>query len=195
MGLWLVRNLSYGSFSLWNDPHPKIGMTILLLAFLQPFFGFIHHRIYKKRAQNKKAGLSTKPPGRTAVGYIHLWLGRFLIVLGVINGGLGLKLASYSPYETHSKTKIIVYGVASGIMLVLYFLIVILGEIRRSRANRDLNRQQGEIGRNVPLLNTSSVPPRGYMSPISAAGNVPPPTYEDSQEDVRKVAQSTARYT
>lgn len=71
-------------------------------------------------------------------GYIHLWMGRVLIVLGVITGGLGIRLTSFSPFRTDSQTRIsgIVYGVVAGIMMALYIVIVVLFEIRRKRAAR-----------------------------------------------------------
>lgn len=193
MGIWLVRTLSYGSNSLWSDPHPKLGMAILFLAFFQPIFGLIHHRIYKKRAQNTKAGRPTKPPGRTPVGYLHLWLGRLLIVLGMVNGGLGLRLAAVSPFENHSRTKIIAYGVGAGIMFFLYFVFVVFGEIRRSRANQEFNRNRVEASRNIPLIDAEGAQIGGPMPPTYTVGNMPP-SYEDSQQGPRKEAQ-TSRYS
>ncbi len=37
MGIWLARQVdTYTSGGVWNDPHPKLGLAILALAFFQP---------------------------------------------------------------------------------------------------------------------------------------------------------------
>jgi len=212
LGIWLVRLLSASSFddssdysySLWSDPHPKLGVAILVAAFFQPIFGLIHHTIYKRRVAATKAGRPTKPPGRTAIGTIHLWLGRLLIVLGVVNGGLGLRLASYTDYDGNTRTKAIAYGIGSGIMLLLYFIFIVRGEVRRSKGLKESKRQADEASRNnVPLLNMGEVQTRAVAPPLYTAENMNvPPSYEDSQmsgqtgsqASVVKEAHTTARY-
>jgi len=215
LGIWLIRQLSdgdsyasYSSYSLWDDPHPKIGVGILVAAFFQPIFGLIHHTIYKRRVAATKAGRPTKPPGRTAIGTIHLWLGRLLIVLGVINGGLGLRLASYTDFAGNTRTKAIAYGIGSGIMLLLYFIFIVRGEIRRSKGLKESKRQADEANRNnVPLLPMEAVQARGPPPPLYTAGHMSvPPSYEDSQmggsasgqtnrpTSMVKEAHTTARY-
>jgi sulfite exporter TauE/SafE len=52
------------------------------MFLIQPIFGFIVHRNFQK------TGL---PSFYTA---LHVWYGRILILLGMINGGLGLQLAN-----------------------------------------------------------------------------------------------------
>jgi hypothetical protein len=49
-----------------------------------------------------------------------MWYGRILIILGVVNGGLGLKLAANS----HGGE--IAYGVVAGVMAIAYAGIVAL---------------------------------------------------------------------
>jgi hypothetical protein len=34
MGIWLAQQTA--PFGVWNDPHPKLGLAILGLAFVQP---------------------------------------------------------------------------------------------------------------------------------------------------------------
>lgn len=181
-GIWLIHELSYGPYNLWDDPHPKIGVAILVLAFFQPISGLIQHATYKRRAAAVKAGKATKLPGRTVAGYAHLWLGRGLIVLGMINGGLGLRLAARSPYETNKQAKAIAYGVGAGVMFLLYVAFVVSGEIRRSRARQEVRTAQ----QNVPLADRGDA-----VAPVHA----PPPSYEDSQQSLRKQAETTARYS
>lgn len=79
-----------------NGAHQIIGLVLLALVFFQPFGGYIHHLIFRKKRT------------RTTVSYIHIWLGRAGILLGMINGGLGLQLSQ----ETNSKY--IAYGVCAG---------------------------------------------------------------------------------
>lgn len=133
LGIWLAQQSA--AFGIWSDPHPRLGLAILVIAFLQPIFGFVHHRIYKKRAQNVDTGKPTKAPGRTPVGRIHLWVGRILIAMGIINGGLGIRLASYSPFQTDatSQKASIAYGTVAGVMFLLYLIFVIVFEVRRAR--------------------------------------------------------------
>lgn len=87
---------------------------------LQPFLGLLHHRQYKKLGQ------------RSYFGHGHMWYGRLLIVLGVINGGLGLRLAG------NSKNGEIAYGVVAGVLGLAYIAAVVLSP-----------RNKGANGRNV----------------------------------------------
>jgi hypothetical protein len=64
---------------------------------------------------------------RTFWSYGHLAVGRLVIPLGIINGGLGLQWAANSNYGP------IVYGVVAGIFGVAWLVVAILSEKRRSR--------------------------------------------------------------
>ena len=89
--------------------------------------------MFKKQSADLHAGKSTKPSGRTPIGRVHLWVGRSLIVLGIINGGLGIRLASFSPFQTDETTRKakIVYGIVAAVMFVLYLVLVVVFEIRK----------------------------------------------------------------
>ena len=133
--------------------------------------GALHHSIYKQRAQNVNAGKPTKPPGRTTPGRVHIWLGRLLIALGMINGGLGIRLASFSPFQTDSEsTKAkIVYGVIAATMFLLYLFFVVAFEIRRvSNRSEEVSRRE-EVIRNKDGL----------------------PTYAESEESVGRSSRSS----
>lgn len=183
MGVWLVRQLSYSNFDLWSDPHPKLGVLILALAFLQPILGFVHHMTYKRRVAAAKSGQPTKAPGRTGFAYVHIWLGRFLIVAGMVAGGLGLRLAGHSPFANHQNAKVIAYSVGAAIMFILYLIFVILGERRRSKS---ITQQRQGVDYNEVPLEDRSVPPPAYNNP---------PTYQQAQGSGSKQAQTTARYS
>lgn len=69
---------------------------------IQPVLGILHHLQYRRRGS------------RGIFGYVHIWYGRALIILGMVNGGLGLQLAG------GSNIYIIVYSVAAGISALAY---------------------------------------------------------------------------
>ncbi|KAK5659321.1 hypothetical protein OQA88_1414 [Cercophora sp. LCS_1] len=96
---------------LHDNSHTILGTAIVAGLFLQPFLGYIHHRRY----------LKTKRP--TAWGAFHVWYGRALIILGIINGGLGLQLASESP--AYSQAGMVVYFVLAGIAGVSLISLVV----------------------------------------------------------------------
>lgn len=64
---------------------------------------------------------------RTFWSYAHVWLGRVVITLGMINGGLGLRLAS----DTRSGE--IAYGVIAAVVWLIYVASIFIGERRKSR--------------------------------------------------------------
>ncbi|KAF7125598.1 hypothetical protein CNMCM5793_001837 [Aspergillus hiratsukae] len=94
---------------LHNNTHTILGTVIVAFMLLQPFLGAIHHWMYiRKKAQT-----------RTPLAPVHVWLGRILIVLGMVNGGLGLKLAD----NTHGVK--IAYAVVAGVCGGMYLVWVI----------------------------------------------------------------------
>lgn len=68
-----------------------------------------------------------KTGGRTFWSYAHVWLGRILITLAIINGGLGLQLAD------NSKSGEIAYGVIAAVVWLVYVASIIIGERKRSK--------------------------------------------------------------
>jgi len=134
MGVWIIRQAS-DHVSLFSDPHPIIGLVILAVALFQPVWGIIHHRKFKRALAVWKAGRATQKPGRTGFGRLHLWVGRILITLAMVNGGLGLRLASESPFPPAKSAKI-AYAVAAVIMWLLYITIVSVFEVRKAASQR-----------------------------------------------------------
>jgi hypothetical protein len=119
IGVWMINNIPV---NLLDNYHPIVGIIVFVLLFFQPILGFIHHLKFKKYSR------------RTVWSYGHLWLGRILITLGMINGGLGLLLASDAPASTGFAPKrgqIIAYGVIAGIMWLLWASAAIYGERKR----------------------------------------------------------------
>ncbi|TID24384.1 iron reductase domain protein [Venturia nashicola] len=111
LGVYIANKMNY-----INQPHAVIGIILFILAFFQPILGALHHSNYKKFQT------------RTAASHGHIWLGRILITLGIINGGLGLKLADNSTYGP------IVYGIFAAVAWVTYVVAIVIGERRKARS-------------------------------------------------------------
>ncbi len=58
----------------FNTPHQIIGILVFVFVIAQLVLGYLHHRIYKKTQQPTK------------MAPIHVWLGRLVILLGIVNG-------------------------------------------------------------------------------------------------------------
>lgn len=99
--------------------HPIIGMVLLGVLFLQPFGGIAHHHLFKKHG------------GRTLISYLHIFLGRGAILLGILNGGFGLILA-----DVNNMGYLAAYGVVAGVMGSAYLAAIIYGEIDRTKRLR-----------------------------------------------------------
>lgn len=85
-----------------TQAHPIIGLVVIAALFLQPILGILHHRSYKSK-------------GSSIWSLPHVWWGRILITLGIINGGLGLQLSA-----TAGRNIEIAYGVVAGSMWLLW---------------------------------------------------------------------------
>jgi hypothetical protein len=99
-----------------KEPHVIIGIVLWVLVMIQPVLGLIHHSYYKK---HQRRGLHS---------HFHIWFGRTLITVGIINGGLGFLLADYSG------PGVIAYGVLAGIVWAIYILTLMIVRKKRSRS-------------------------------------------------------------
>jgi hypothetical protein len=117
IGIWMCKN-----FYTLNDAHPIIGIVLFALLAFQPLLGYLHH-VYFKR-YNK----------RTIWSYGHIWFGRIAIILGIVNGGLGLQLAKKTRFLAPSEGAVIGYSVVAGFFGLAYILAVIFGERKRARS-------------------------------------------------------------
>ncbi|OQU98276.1 hypothetical protein CLAIMM_04085 [Cladophialophora immunda] len=114
MGIWMARitgNL--------DSYHPTIGLVIFAVIWLQNVGGVVHH-----------CALFPKHGRRTTLAIIHIWLGRIQITLGMINGGLGLKLSGDA-----ERGEYITYRVVSGVAWLLYVSLITSYEIRAPGMN------------------------------------------------------------
>lgn len=117
---------------LLHNAHPIIGIVLFVLLFFQPLLGLLHHFFFKKHSR------------RVFWSYAHIWLGRVIITLGIINGGLGLQLAQRLPIASPSHGAIIAYGVLAGIIWLVYVISIFVGERRRNTAPPPYKKAVGE---------------------------------------------------
>lgn len=115
LGVYMATQMN-----LLDSYHPIIGILVFVLIFFQPILGFLHHVLFKKYNH------------RTLWSYAHIWVGRIAVTLGIINGGLGLKLAD--SMELSSKGGMIAYGVIAALVWLTWVAAMFIGERRRKRA-------------------------------------------------------------
>lgn len=84
---------------------------------------------------------------------MHIWYGRSLLILGIICGGLGLKLAR------NTKGGEIVYGILAGLVAMSYFTILVLRNMGKSVGNKETRNGNDKEGRNVG----ESIPMKGRI--------------------------------
>ncbi|PBP23598.1 integral membrane protein [Diplocarpon rosae] len=108
VGLGLGLKLADMTHSMLNNTHAIFGLVICVLFLIQPIFGIIHHIQYKRNL------------ARASVSHVHIWYGRILMLLAVVNGGLGLQLAA------NSHNGEIAYGVVAGVVGVAYVVMVVV---------------------------------------------------------------------
>lgn len=61
-----------------KEAHPIIGIVVFAMMLLQPLSGWLHQRSFVRIG------------ARSVSSYSHIWVGRVAIILGMINGGLGI---------------------------------------------------------------------------------------------------------
>ncbi|KAK0387583.1 hypothetical protein NLU13_3829 [Sarocladium strictum] len=109
----------------FDDTHMRLGTIVVALLGIQPILGWLHHTAYQRHQR------------RTFISHIHIWYGRILMALGIINGGLGMK-----KQNTDSAYKI-AYAVVAGVLGGLYIGAAIWGIIKDRRAPRATSKGSG----------------------------------------------------
>ncbi|KAH7393602.1 hypothetical protein BKA64DRAFT_92005 [Cadophora sp. MPI-SDFR-AT-0126] len=131
-----------------DEAHSIIGLVVVGCLLIQPVTGLTHHLLYKRVGRPN------------AATYPHIWWGRAVITLGIINGGLGLQLSA------NTKTGEIAYGVVAGVMWLIWMAVIVMAFLR-SRNPKD------ETGEGVFRLrdNESSTRMTGQASPMQRGVN------------------------
>ncbi|KAJ5109667.1 hypothetical protein N7532_002312 [Penicillium argentinense] len=96
-----------------EEYHPIIGIvTVSLLVLFQPVMGYLQHRHFLKMGE------------KGVFAYAHRWLGRILLALGVINGGLGFRLAGVGSKDAPTGA-VVAYSVVVGVVAVVYLAYIV----------------------------------------------------------------------
>jgi hypothetical protein len=132
LAMWAGFGLGYyyanSQNTFFTNTHTRMGTIVVALLGIQPILGWIHHASYKRYQR------------RTFISHVHIWYGRILMALGIVNGGLGMQLAS-----TATKYRI-AYAVVSGVFGGLYIGSAIWGAIKRRRAPLASSKNSGSSG-------------------------------------------------
>lgn len=106
----------------------------MCLLAIQPALGQLHHQYFVKHGR------------RNIISYAHLWWGRILMPLGVINGGLGLQLG----HKTGGLA--VAYSIIAVVIYLAYLAIKLLTLSRRRKQTQKNNRKHStEHGDEVPM--------------------------------------------
>ncbi|KAJ5662854.1 hypothetical protein N7507_003585 [Penicillium longicatenatum] len=101
--------------------HVIIGIVVVAsLALFQPAMGLLQHRFFRKTG------------GKGPFAYMHRWFGRIMIVLGVINVGLGFQFTGVGDPDA-PRSAVIAVGVIIGVIGVFYILTVAYENLMRRR--------------------------------------------------------------
>ncbi|KAK2065058.1 integral membrane protein [Colletotrichum caudatum] len=119
---------------LFAQTHTLLGTVVVAMLAIQPFLGVAHHKYYKKHQT------------RGIVSHAHIWYGRALMLLGIINGGLGLELAS------SSRSYVTAYSVIAAIIGVAWVGSAVWDEVHRSKrtAKREQSYESPESQQRIP---------------------------------------------
>ncbi|KAK5663704.1 hypothetical protein OQA88_4135 [Cercophora sp. LCS_1] len=110
---------------LFNNAHTTFGAVVVVLLAVQPVLGWIHHQYF---VRNGKRGV---------VSYAHIWWGRILLALGVINGGLGLQLTE------QRNSLVIAYGVVAALAFAAWFIVKIVKTLSSGKTDGRRSKEPG----------------------------------------------------
>ena len=102
--------------------HQVIGyILVALMLSVQPALGVAQHLYFRRTG------------GRSVMGISHAWLGRTVIVVGIINGGLGMLQSGPVGNDYVPNWAPVAYSIVAGVMAFLYLSVTISTRIRRGR--------------------------------------------------------------
>lgn len=118
--------------------HQRLGVAIIILFFLQAPMGWIHHVNFVATGE------------RGFWSHAHVWNGRLVILLGIVNGGLGLHLAGIKKKISGvvvgrvEHKWVVAYSVVAAIVGVAYIgglIVKQLGESKKGKGSRKDGRR------------------------------------------------------
>lgn len=106
-------------------------MILLTLLCVQPATEIINHHFYHI---NQRVII---------VAHVHIWLGRALLVAGVVQGGLGSLFAASFRHANVELWPRIAYGLVAAIMWIVYMVFgVVYPEVREPMERRAQKKRQ-----------------------------------------------------
>jgi hypothetical protein len=109
LGVRLAKPLS-----LTTGYHQIVGyIVVAILLSAQPTLGLLQHLHFRKTGT------------RSGMGLAHQWLGRSVIVLGVVNGGLGMKQSGPVGTSWVPNYAPILYSIVAAVMFLIYIAVVV----------------------------------------------------------------------
>jgi hypothetical protein len=94
--------------------HMVIGYLIVAwMVVFQPTLGLLQHLHFRKVGN------------RSVSGHAHRWLGRVVILVGVINGGLGFKTAGDIGSDDVPSYSVAVYSVFAVVIFLIYIAVLV----------------------------------------------------------------------
>ena len=130
-GMALGIRIAYDVGYLRNPVHAHVVIGLLVVCTIivfQPILGILQHRHFKKTG------------GKSIFAYLHRWIGRCAIALGMINNGLGFQLAATNviiPTSSYIRNYVIL-----GILVLIWFGLVVYDELRTHQEKVATKREE-----------------------------------------------------
>ncbi|KAI5369897.1 Putative DOMON domain, cytochrome b561/ferric reductase transmembrane [Septoria linicola] len=178
LALGVYASKLYNKSKSFNSAHQVIGLVVFAAIFLQIGLGLGHHIIFMR------SGTST------VLGKVHRFLGISILVLGIVNGGIGLDFAGSS---------VVGYGIAVAIMTVIFGAIsATIYFYNRQHVykpeNQPIAPKDAETGPSDEYEMHQAFASRGQMGYVQTPrtpffGNVKAANWDDDPEDYRTYVQ------
>jgi hypothetical protein len=118
----------------YENYHPILGILVFIVVLLQPLTGLLHHAAFRRHAR------------RGFASYVHVWVGRIAVTLGIVNGGLGLYVSGNA-----RGGQVMAYALIAAIVFVIWMVAAAWGEVKRWRGDvppvRTRRREPGMMSR------------------------------------------------
>lgn len=159
-GLGVHISFKYNRSRNFNSPHQILGILVFVFMFAQFILGYLHHRMHKKN-DGKASPLAP----------FHIWLGRTVMIMGVVNGFLGF------PFALSPKYDFILLGLILVIVPAVVFLILFKSFFRKKIWGRKSSQEPEE---SLPPYTAEpwrqEAPVTGQTTTISAGPSQTPET-------------------
>jgi Cytochrome domain of cellobiose dehydrogenase/Eukaryotic cytochrome b561 len=115
--------------------HQIIGYLIVAaLVLFQPALGIYQHLRYCKTG------------GRSPMSIVHRWLGRCIIILGIINGGLGFMQAGPVGNDDSPSWAVVTYCIVAGVVFFVYLSVLLAVSYRAKHPSSKPRREKSKWG-------------------------------------------------